>query len=365
VFQSRQAGTIVSMQHQNLKVKLHVYSIERWGIYGTEKNQAAPKCCGVDETLEALHQWAILSSAPLSETKTYDGNDQILPSYAWGMSKGAHGDWLVSLWNEVENYEGKVRYAPSTQPVDAAQATTHNPGANMIPGFPSLFWVLPKLNILIAVVPDTQKSSGVRQFGEYVRGFIGFFSEYVVKDEKDPKIRVGLTTAKRPQGKDDRAVDSKLHVSYYAHIKRKPGHFDKILDSVADIRKIVKKVDMKTLTGRPKFWRGIYFFARHLGLQNENVSYLPRKTFKVEIPVTLEREDVQRAIKEYLDNDGSPSYDVGYILKGDMQPIYLSGSRLIEECEVSYRVRADGTADLTALMSELHRHRDDVKRWIS
>ena len=125
-------------QHLNLKMKLHVYSIERWGIYGTEKNQVDPKCCGVSETLEALHQWAILSGAPLSETKTYDANHLLLPSYTWGMSQGLHGDWLVSLWNEVENDDGQVRYAPSTQPVGAAQAKSHNPGLNMIPGFPSL-----------------------------------------------------------------------------------------------------------------------------------------------------------------------------------------------------------------------------------
>ena len=65
-------------QHLNLKMKLHVYSIERWGIYGTEKNQVDPKCCGVSETLEALHQWAILSGAPLSERTTYDANHVLL-----------------------------------------------------------------------------------------------------------------------------------------------------------------------------------------------------------------------------------------------------------------------------------------------
>ncbi|MNQ50340.1 hypothetical protein D3C85_642770 [compost metagenome] len=351
-------------QHLNLKMKLHVYSIERWGIYGTEKNQVDPKCCGVSETLEALHQWAILSGAPLSETKTYDANHLLLPSYTWGMSQGLHGDWLVSLWNEVENDDGQVRYAPSTQPVGAAQAKSHNPGLNMIPGFPSLFWVLPRLKILIAVVPETQRSSGIRQFDEYIRGFIGFFSEYVIRNVNNPLERDGFTSTKKPQGKDERIVDPKLHVSYYVHIKRKPGHFDKILDSASDIRKIVKKVDMKTIVGRPRFGKGIYYLARQLGLQNENVSSLPRKTFNIEIPVTLDRDDVQQAIDEYLQNDGSPAYDVGYVLANEATPIFLSGSRLIEECEILYPIRADGTADLAELMDELQLQREDVKRWI-
>ncbi|TNI67176.1 hypothetical protein CF122_20070 [Aeromonas media] len=91
---------------------------------------------------------------------------------------------------------------------------------------------------------------------------------------------------------------------------------------------------------------------------------MPRKTFKIEIPVTLDRDDVQQAIDEYLQNDGSPAYDVGYVLANEATPIFLSGSRLIEECEILYPIRADGTADLAELMDELQLQREDVKRWI-
>ncbi|MFM5733358.1 hypothetical protein [Aeromonas hydrophila] len=346
-------------------MKLHVYSIERWGIYGAEKNQQAPKCCGVSETLDALNQWAILSTALLNDTKTYDGNHLLLPSYAWGMTKGAHDDWLVSLWNEVENDDGKVRYAPLSEPVGDAKATSHDPGNDMIPGFPSLFWVLPKLNVLIAVVPETQRSSGVRQFDAYIRGFIDFFSEYVIKDANDPTIKIGLSATKRPKGIDTRVADPKLRVSYYVHVRRKLGHFEKILDSASNIRKVVKKLDMRTLSGRSKFRRGIYYFANRMNLPEGKVSELPRTTFKIEIPVNLERQDVQFAIDEYVKNDCSPAFDIGYVLKGEVNPIFLSGSKLVEEVEVLYPVRPDGTADLAALMIELQRERDTVKRWIS
>jgi len=348
------------------ELKLHVYKITKWGIYGTEKNQTEPKCSGIKDTLDDLFSWGILDQKPLQESVTYDASGDLLCAYLWGMHKdGTTGDWLISLWNEVENKDGKVLYAQSTQAVGAAKATSVNLGKDMIPGFPSIFWVLPKLERIVCIVPSWRRQTGTRQFESYIKSFIECFSPYVVRDKHNPRVRVGLSTTPKPKKDDERIPDSKLHAVLYVHPQRRPGHFEKLLDSADKIRKIIKKVDVQSITGRPQYERGIYHLVRHaLKLRHENIPATSRKTFRLEFPVQLTRDDVQRAIDEFQAGHDNDLLDVGYKIDGEATPLFLSGSRVVEDVSINFHEKPDGTPDLPKLMKELSGLRDDVKGWI-
>lgn len=218
-----------------LKIKSCGYF--KWGTPGPEFGDLVG-------TLRDLARWG--DGKQLSHTKTYDGDESKLPAYLVNVHQ-RQGDWLLTLWNEIESTDGAVASIDGNGRVGDADVTMNEFEAGAIPGFATYFWFMPNEG-LISTVRFQHNSAGHYQMNKYVQGFMAKFSSHVVLsdeagDDGETKI-LGYRAGPA-------AELTKLYPRFKSELLRKAGPIDFLLERADRIRKVTKKATL-TLTDRPK-----------------------------------------------------------------------------------------------------------------
>lgn len=335
------------------KADLIFYDIKRFGLYDSWNNP--PKCLNAKETLVQLQTWGVSTGKPLVETSTYEASGKLLRSYLWDLVEDqTTGTWLLALWNEVENKKGKVAVVSGNNKVGHADVSETGAKKGDIPGFMTLFWILPKKNLIVSVKIGDQTSLGIDQLRAYLIGFSSAFSEQIIRTNPKDKTHTAYTDQKKDPSSDEdkRVPNSKLNLSIQIVPTRYTGEIDFIKRNAHSVTKLIRKI--KVETGNTKsFWNSV---ADNLSDLFNNSIPNEKRFVKVEYPTNIGKDDVSQYEKDYVAHDMSEAYDMTFVFKGNKIPNHcLSGMRAIENISgLNVPYKSDNTPDLAKLLTTLN-----------
>jgi len=329
------------------EVKVSFYKVKSCGYYprGNHKN---PKFGGLDEILADLGRWG--AGKKLGHTKTFQPNDggNLLPVYLVDVTQSGDA-WLLRLWNEVANTDGKVASINGEAPVGRAEVAETEVEEGHIPGHATYFWILPGEG-LIASVRFQHPTAGFYGLAKYMRSFVTRFTSYVAwGDPNQAGQRDILGYRANPND-----VPEFLRARFQAEVFVKPGPLELIVKNAANIRKLKKraKLDLTIRAERSLFQRllvGMHL-ANHRTVQQE-------ATMNYEVSVQgLQQDEVREIVASWNDEDGDDT-DYGFVFHGDAQTHWL-GKEYVRET-LALEVERDNTELVRpdSLLRELARHK--------
>lgn len=216
-----------------MEAKFTFYNIEKCGYYTF--GAVLPVLGGIGDTFEKLAQWAS-DGRQLENTTTYQhdaDNDIMRTFYVDSIKCQTTGDILLTLWNEVENDNGKIYgMSPSQMPGDTQILETGFSG-RAIPGFPSYFWISPEHSVFASIKFD-HSVHGKQSLDRYINGFLSNKSVYRVFDEDNYVIGFS-ENGQAAEGCE------KIHPRFSSKIKKNNMLEAELLANISKIRKLVKK----------------------------------------------------------------------------------------------------------------------------
>lgn len=333
-------------------VDFTLFDVKRCGLY--KKWDEPPLALSVKELIEQIKKWGIISQKPLIETSVYSNEKILLPAYLWGVEEcPITGNSIIALWNEIENHKGAINYVSGSKPVGTGTIDATKAKAGQIPGFMSIFWVIPSRNIIVAINTEDHSSLGIIQLRKYLNGFLNGFSEQIIRTSAENGEHTAFTLQQRNlnSSTDARIPDSKLKSSIQIQPLKLKGEIKFIKSNVVSVRKLIRKVRVR-INHKEEYWHGIKDKIGFLFHSNEPTD---NREIKIEYPTTINAKDVDFFVKQYIDNSYSNAYDVTFVFTGDIPNKSLSGIKAEEKFPgLKIKYSTDNTPVLLELLTELN-----------
>ncbi len=329
------------------EARITLYDLKEFGFY----KWGGPHLFGdVPGILGELQAWC--RGKTISETKTYDvgKGSQVLPAY-FSSLREAHGNFLLSLWNETPSTEGAVASIPQTAPVGTTRVTMNEIEAGSIPGVASYFWFVPASNV-VATVRFQHPGTAISQMRTYLRRFMEQFSSHAVTEEHDGEL---VTTGFRETARSEAVVKAKAKVTLAPH--RRDAERQYILDRAAQVRKIEKRgvLQLTTRDDRAVWQRLLHAF--HVDEPTVRPHEV-KMSFEVEVN-GLSRDEVEAVMEGYDDEGGQNDY--GFKFAGEGQQIHWLGKELARDTlELDVRRPNPEMVNPDDLIRELDRQRRNL-----
>lgn len=330
------------------EVRVTIYKIAACGYY-KRGEPAAPQFGSVSETLQDLRNW--IAGKLLGETKTYSAEeDSRPPTYVVDVTE-RHGDWLLTLWNELETTDGKVASIDGRAQVGRADVTMNEFEAGAIPGFATYFWIMPDVG-LMATVRFQHAAAGQLSMNKYLKYFLTRFSANVVLAEEEAEPGdINIMGYQAGPGADV----THYRPQFKTELLRKPGPIDFLLERAERIRKVSKK-GVLDIAERPKraLWQTL--------LEHMHLDTPAARPHEVKVNYELEvnglSPDQLQAIVDAWHDEDQDANNYGFDLKGESGHTYWLDHAFVKET-VTVDVQRQNEEIVTAasLMDALRRHR--------
>ncbi|MDD9180737.1 MULTISPECIES: hypothetical protein [Aliivibrio] len=307
-----------------MEAKFTFYNIEKCGYYTFGSTD--PIFSGVTDVFAKLALWGA-DGRELENTTTYehDRDNEIMRTfYVDSATCPVTNDIFLTLWNEVENDNGKIYgMAPNKKPGNTEILETGFDGL-AIPGFPSYFWFSPENNVFASIKFD-HSTSGKKNLELYMNGFLSNKSPYRVFNEED--VVIGYSQ----DGKYAKGCD-KNHPRFLAK-KRKNNKLEaELLANLSNIRKFVKKESLlySTPDDRQLIER---VFSR---LLDNPPAFSKSKDIMHEVAFEPSAGQLKKIISNFYDNEDETLKNAGFI--------YNTGKRvMLKGINVSFKFNLDVT----------------------
>ncbi|MCG3674291.1 hypothetical protein L5F46_05815 [Aliarcobacter butzleri] len=343
------------------KVKLKFYTVERCGYYkyGTDSNHLT----NISDVLDDLKDW--ISDKTLSETKTTNvltAATEKLPVYCISVEKSVNNTYLLVTWNEIASTNGNVASINKDEPIVTASsnvAQTSLPNGN-IPGFATYFWFIPDENIL-ATIKFGHIENGHIGMNCLLKGFLTRYSKYTVlreipeeeRDNESDEIYeiLGYGNSDEP--------DNQLHPYFSSKLKRLSGKIDYIKNQRNNINKMIRKTTLTTtVTNELGLFEKLMY---QIGMStapalNEKVE------LKYEIKTQPSSQELDDIISSWQSNHEQVWDDVGFVISGQPNPLWLSSEVPSKEIEINTLRNNDEFVNFAELLRELDRNKILLKR---
>ncbi|OOF00360.1 hypothetical protein [Salinivibrio sp. IB643] len=232
------------------------------------------------------------------------------------------GDILLTLWNEVENDNGKIYgMSPSQMPGDTQILETGFSG-RAIPGFPSYFWISPEHSVFASIKFD-HSVHGKQSLDRYINGFLSNKSVYRVFDEDNCVI--GFS-------ENGQAVEGceKIHPRFSSKIKKNNMLEAELLANISKIRKFVKKESLLYGTEDDR----VLIERVFSNLLNNAPVFVQSKDIIHEIAFEPSESQLRRIIANFYENEDENLKNVGFV--------YNTGKRvMLKGINVSFKYNLD------------------------
>jgi hypothetical protein len=305
------------------EAKITFYQISKCGLYkyGAED----PTLGKIAGFLEQLKVWVKKGGKPLDETCTYvvdDGEDV----------------------DRTFSYEGKVAAVKAKSKVGSAVVEFTTLPKNSIPGYATYFWFVPSKNVY-ATVRFQHRLNGKRNLDKYIKEFIAKFSDYVVLDDDG---NADFTVAGYSEKDGDKTLN--LHSQFKSVVVRKPGQIEYIRQNVGKIRKIERHNKLLPQKNESQeLWQKALLT---LGLKNQP-KLKSEVNFSYEFSFTPTDVELVEIVNEWEKNHDSKWDDVGFMLKGEQSPLWLSNSLARDQFDVDVKRIDDEIVDAKSLLDQL------------
>lgn len=288
------------------------YEVMKCGYYPYAADSEA-ELGGFEFLLKELEAWS--SGKNLEDTRLPTSKNSF-PTYLMSIGKRA-GCWVIVLWNEVPSSEGTIASVVRTSKVGNPTIHENEIAENSIPGFPTYFLCMPDHD-LVATLKYGDRVVGLGGFKSYISVFQEISTSIAVVDvDEDDPYQYNV------DGYLDEAGDIHgLHAKFQLQLLRSGTQRAAILAQSARIRKIVKVKEMDPTVSTDRAWyqRGLAWLGMTAQVPVDAVK------FRQEIEVSPSREDVAAIIDSVIDDVEAKTNDVGFYMRGEGSPMWLSGS---------------------------------------
>jgi len=285
------------------------YKVSKCGYYEWGGN---PAFGNIKETLEQLKSWS--ARKQLIDTKV-SSISNVLPTYLFDI-KSYGGSWIVTLWNQVPADDGQVSSVMPTDTVGNANVLSNPLVPDSIPGFPTYFYWEPDQG-LMATLRTGDQTLGLNELKNYLKTFLGRSSDRVV-------VEAGNGSVPEVAGylNDQDEIDSNVRPGFEIQLVRKGSQAAKIIANYDSITKVIRveEINIRLASERSKFQRMLDWMDMTAAPRAQDVR------IKFELPVTMSKNEVKEFISS-VENDVEPlKNDVGFLMKGSQNPLWLSNS---------------------------------------
>lgn len=328
--------------------KVTIYKISACGYY--KRGEAAvPQFGSLNDTFGDLRKW--ITGKRLRETKTYSADAAGMSStYVVDVTE-CYGDWLLILWNELENTDGKVASIDGLAEVGQAGVTMTEFEVGSIPGFATYFWFMPDLE-LMATIRFQHATSRQVAMNNYLKSFLSQFSSNVVtSEEKIETDDINIIGYRASPNSDVTQYSPK----FKTELLRKPGPIDFLLKSAEKIRKVSKKEVLKITERTNRFWWQSLLVNLHLQTPATRPHEV-KVNYEVEVD-GLSAEQLQNIVDAWRAEDAN---NYGFDLRGDSTTYWLDRSFVKDTVIISVERKNDELVEAESLLEALRRHRQQL-----
>ncbi len=334
------------------KATVTFYTVSHCGYF--KRKGDAPIFGRLAAVMADLHNWT--RGLSLEETKTYDPPEasDLFPVYVADMAE-KNGDWLIAMWNQVPESEGGIASIAAQSDVGSPEVAITELEEGRIPGFATYFWFLPNEG-LFATIRLNRPFTGQIALQKYIRGFLRYYSSFVVhNDELKDADDVDVL------GYKENPADELQHLipRFQASLHDNPGDIDLIVAQADAIRQISRKEDLNLQARIPLVrWQRI---LRTIGVTKPKHAGFTEARLQYTADVTLTAQDVRSMASEWLKQGGAESgTDLGFRIKGESSPRWLSKSIARDEVHVTLERTMPEMFSLDALLTSLQSQRKNL-----
>jgi hypothetical protein len=339
-----------------MKATITFYKIQRCGLYKRKGNGVQPLFLGVQDMLDELKNWA--SGRDLVDTDIFQNkNKKSLCTYLADL-KSTSDSAIMVLWNQVPHSDSGVLSLPNRAKFgQIKQADTNAVKADSIPGYPTYFWFIPRLNVFATICFDTNVN-GRLAMESYVKQFMCQFSSYVVKELNQ---QTNTLEIKGYSIDPTNSAEKIYHYppSFYSLIYPKAQELDMLKIQAPQIKKITKRAvcSYSNPSSLSMFQKVTGLFT---GLPQQLTS---NQDFSVKAEVSvngLTEAEVQGLFDEWeKDVDTWQSLDYGFRI-GDKQ-YWFSHAAVKWEGDLSLSFTEQNSfGNIDALLSELESKKSSI-----
>lgn len=329
------------------------YNIQKCGYFNNQRTSQA-QFGNLSQVLIDLQLWG--QNKQLAETQTFgavtaEGDAEQLPIYLLDI-QGGQDDWLLTLWNQTPSTEGQVASVATNAVVGNADVVMNELAPNTIPGFATYFYFVPSLSA-VAAVRFQHLAFGHAGMKHYMSGFVRLGTRHVCWSDV-PNAEGALEILGYAKALGDGPED--LIPYFKSVVMNQPGERELLVHRARDVRKVLNKTELNN--GRQPdraFWQKLLQRAKmsdaHAATPITRVQYeLPARFEPDEMRTLQARWNAESAEMEDWD-------DVGFVLKGESTPYWLSKSVARGALELDVDRDNLEVVSSQSLLSELKRNR--------
>lgn len=299
------------------------YTIDKCGYY-TFKD-SSHYYGNINLFLQQLKTWS--GSRNTKDTKLFEptqGAHQH-PLYLADLASNDDNDWIVILWNEIPISDGNVMSLPGTQKVGKATLNLSSVGPDDIPGFPTFYWFISKLN-LIATINMDHSFGGKAGMNKYLLDFIHYhtpYAQYVTN--KDP-LKKDVVAYKIPPSTDLLRLRAALKISP----ARTLSNHEKIINAANDIVRVTTKAQLKSTEKETKeLWQSL---ASFFDINKYKIPAKENLKFESHFEINLTQATVREIIQEWEDDGGIDSgRDYGFEFTKNIGKKFWLGESFVKD----------------------------------
>ncbi|HDZ9327483.1 TPA: hypothetical protein RUZ39_001371 [Vibrio cholerae] len=192
--------------------------------------------------------------------------------------------------------------------------------------------------------------NGKKNLDKYFKEFISKFSDYVVLAENG-KADFNVVGYSEKDGEDP----INLHSQFKTVIVRKPGQIDYILEQKDHIRKITRHNRLSPkLAECQELWQKA---LKNLGLKKQR-SLNSDVNFSYEFSFTPSEAELKEMIAEWEKSHDSKWDDIGFTLKGEQGPLWLSNSLARDKFDLDVNRIDEEIVDAKSILEQLTEKRN-------
>ncbi|EGR4199720.1 TPA: hypothetical protein ACGUMO_004376 [Vibrio vulnificus] len=330
-----------------MEAHITFFNIEKAGYY--RFGQAEPVFSNISDLIDKLKVWAS-DGRSLENTSTFQAvpeRDLMRAFYVDAKKHDATGDYVLTLWNEVQNDDGKIYgVRPNQLPGNTEILQTGFDGA-AIPGFPSYYWFISKLNLFASIKFD-HSIQGKQQLDRYLDGFLCNKSPYRVLDEDDSIV--GYTeNAKYEAGCD------KNYPRFIAKVVKNNQLEAELLANISQIRKFVRKESLLYSSSDDRTVIERMFSS----LLVNTPSFMQSREITQEIAFQPSENQLRNIIQNYYENENDSLKNVGFVYSSGKR-VMLNGVRVAFKYDLEVVRYNDHVINVENMMAALQIAREDL-----
>lgn len=329
------------------------YDIQKCGYFTNQRTSQA-QFGGLSQVLGDLQQWG--QNKQLAETQTFgavvaEGDAEQLPIYLLDI-RGGQDDWLLTLWNQTPSTEGQVASVATNAVVGNAAVVINALAPNTIPGFATYFYFVPSLSA-VAAVRFQHMAFGHAGMKHYMSGFVRIGTRHVCwSDVTNADGAFEILGYSEAPGNEPES----LFPYFKSVVMNQPGERDLLIHRARDVRKVLNKTELNNgrLADRA-FWQKLLERAK----MSDPQAATPIARVQYELPARFEPEEM-RSLQARWDAESAEMEewdDVGFVLKGESTPYWLSKSVARGALELDVERDNLEVVNSQSLLSELRRNR--------